>query len=153
MVLVTDEVSAEVKEKSHMNHWEQICRVRGSVTIGGRTYELDGAGVRDHSHGPRDYTAIIGNRWSNMVFPSGKALMTMATRVAGNFIIGGYIYRNDGSPLEVIKLLEYPFVAGLDTPHQSIAADPLTDESVRKFGMIIQTKRGQEEITGEILHA
>lgn len=153
MVLVTDEVSAEVKAKSHMNHWEQICRVRGSVTVGGKTYELDGAGVRDHSHGPRDYTAIIGNRWSNMLFPSGKALMTMATRVGSNFIIGGYIYRNDGSPLEVVKLLEYPFVADLDTPHQSVAADPLADASVRNFRMLIQTKRGKEEITGEILHA
>jgi hypothetical protein len=50
-------------------------------------------------------------------------------------------------------LLEYPFVADLDTPHRSIAADPLADASVRKFGMVIQTKRGQEEITGEILHA
>jgi hypothetical protein len=153
MILITDEKVSIGQKESHLHHWEQICWVRGEVSVGGKTYPVNGTGVRDHSHGPRDYTAILGNHWLNVVFPSGKAMMLQATRVGDNFIRGGYIFRNDGSPLEVVKLLEHPFVGDKDTAHKSIAADPLTDPRCKSLGWVIQTKRGKEEITGELLHA
>lgn len=137
-------------------HYEQICKVRGTFTVAGKRIAFDGAGVRDHSEGARDYAPVIGNFWLNAYFAkSGTAMMAQLTRSEnmGSEIRQGYIYRNDGSPLEVVKLKSAPFVNSIDTPANSVAADPLQDESVRKFSFELDTKDGVERVEGEIVHS
>jgi hypothetical protein len=64
-------------------HFEQTGRVRGAITIGERTVQVDGYGVRDKSWGPRDWGAAApatgtvggsgGTRASAPVVPSAPA--------------------------------------------------------------------------------
>jgi hypothetical protein len=152
--LVLDEETSETKRSQLKTaHWEQICRVSGEITFRGKTTRIEGGGVRDHSHGPRDYGPIVGSNWINALFPSGKAIMAMGMRLVGREINLGYIFRNDGSPLEVVKLIEQPFSVAEDTPARSLAADPLTDPKSKHFRFVLQSKKGREVIEGEILHA
>lgn len=152
--LVLDEESSEAKRgQLKTAHWEQICRVHGEITFRGKTTRIRGGGVRDHSHGPRDYGPIVGSNWINAVFPSGKAIMAMGMRLVGREINLGYIFRNDGTPLEVVKLIEQPFSVAEDTLPRSLAADPPTDPASKHFRFVLQSKKGREVIEGEILHA
>lgn len=151
LVLVDGE---EAKGKGHThktNHWEQLCRVRGELSYGGKTIQLNGGGVRDHSYGPRDYWPLVGSLWINAVFPSGKAIMLMTTHVTGFSFMVGYIYRGGNEPLEVVKVLEHPFLSNVDTPDNSVPADPLEDGAVRKSQFVFQSKKGKETIECELL--
>jgi hypothetical protein len=143
------------KQSWGSHHWEQICRVSGSMSARGSTTAFAGVGNRDHSCGPRDYGPVIGNYWSNLQFPDGTAFMAQLTRSAnlGTEIRHGYIFRNDGSPLEVGELLECPHVGTLDTPAASQAADPMSDPALRHFRFVLKTKKGPEEVEGELLHS
>lgn len=146
-----------MKEQSWgSRHWEQICRVRGEIRCRGNTLAVAGAGVRDHSVGPRDYAPVIGNFWANGFFPeSGRAFMAQLTRSAnlGAEIRHGYVFRNDGTPLEVVKLLESPPVNTATTSAASIASDPLSDASLKSLQITLATSRGKEVIDGELLHS
>ena len=137
-------------------HWEQICRVRGDIRIGGETLSLRrGCGVRDHSYGPRDYTGVLGNFWTNVLFEDGRAVMlqhTVSQKLASE-IRHGYVYWNDGSPLEVVELVESPDVSGADTPDGHETADPLAQDSLRRSRAIFKTTRGEQAIAWELRHA
>ena len=146
-------VKENAGEESKSHHWEQIGRVRGSLTVGGERLAFDGGGNRDHSFGPRDYTPMVSSMWVNAYFPSGKALMLMGTRVGPVFIQGGYIFRNDGSRLEVVRFVEAPAGEGDATPVGSVAADPLADPAQKNFRVVVATAAGEEVITGELVHA
>ena len=56
-------------------HFEQHCRVTGSVAIGEEKFELDGLGLRDKSWGPRHWQAIEWYRWCPMNFTPDFAMM------------------------------------------------------------------------------
>ncbi|MET0659047.1 MAG: hypothetical protein ABW110_12930 [Steroidobacteraceae bacterium] len=152
LVLVDGE---EAKQKNHPSktyHWEQLMKVRGEVSYGGKTYEINGGGVRDHSFGPRNYWPLVGSLWINAVFPSGKAIMLMTTHVTGFSFMVGYVYRGDGQPLEVVKVLEHPFLSNVDTPARSVPADPLEEGAERHFKFVFQSKKGREVVAGELVH-
>lgn len=134
-------------------HWEQMCRVTGEMSFGGKTYTINGGGVRDHSVGPRDYAGVVSDFWLNMLFENGAAIMAQTVRTESMEIRNGYIFRNDGSPLEVTEIVEGPMVNAVDTPRASVEKDPLMDESLRKFRFVIRTKAGFETIEGEIQHS
>jgi len=141
------------REQLKTVHWEQICRVHGEISFRGQTTAIVGGGVRDHSYGPRDYGPIIGSNWINAVFPSGKVLMAMGTRLTGREINIGYVYRGNNQPIELLNVLEQPFAVSADTPERSLAADPLSEDSTRRFRFVLEGARGREVIEGEILHA
>jgi hypothetical protein len=44
-------------------HYQHLCWVTGTVTVGDQTYEVDGRGGKDHSWGPRNWLAKIYLRW------------------------------------------------------------------------------------------
>jgi hypothetical protein len=44
-------------------HYQHLCRVRGTVRVGGETFRIDGVGGKDHSWGPRNWLAKIYLRW------------------------------------------------------------------------------------------
>ena len=142
----------EGSEKRKTHHWEQIGRTTGTINIAGQTHLFNGVGNRDHSFGPRDYAPLESSMWVNALFPSGKAMMLMGTRVAGRFINGGYIFRNDGSPLEVVRLVEAPTGEGNTTPACSMDADSIADPTSRHFRVVAASKTGEEIMTGELTH-
>ncbi len=86
------------------------------------------------------------------VFSDGMSFMAMATRVGANFIKGGFIYRNDGTPLEIIRLLRHAPIADADTAPGSFAADVLKDDGWKSFKLVLGTKQGEEIIDVETRH-
>lgn len=44
-------------------HYQHLCRCEGTVTIGERTFQVNGRGGKDHSWGPRNWHAKIYLRW------------------------------------------------------------------------------------------
>lgn len=44
-------------------HYQHLCWVRGTMTVGDRTFTVDGRGGKDHSWGPRNWLAKIYLRW------------------------------------------------------------------------------------------
>ncbi|MBY8863762.1 hypothetical protein K7711_45370 [Nocardia sp. CA2R105] len=44
-------------------HYQHLCWVKGTVTVGDQTFEVDGRGGKDHSWGPRNWLAKIYLRW------------------------------------------------------------------------------------------
>jgi hypothetical protein len=78
--------------------------------------------------------------------------MAMATRVGGNFIKGGFIYRNDGKPMEIVELLEHPPVGEANTPAGSYIADILNEPPWSRFSIVLGTQAGPERIDVEARH-
>lgn len=62
-------------------HYELHQEVSGTIAFAGRTLDLAGTGLRDHSWGPRDYGLIGTTTWIHGQFPSGRGVM--AVRVTG----------------------------------------------------------------------
>ena len=59
-------------------HYEQHQEVRGTLRVGDETFAIDGAGMRDHSWGPRDWTKMGRTTWIHAQFPnSGRSFMTV----------------------------------------------------------------------------
>jgi hypothetical protein len=153
LVLVDGEQAHGKNEKNKTHHWEQLVTARGSISYAGKTITINGGGVRDHSFGPRDYWPLVANLWINAVFPSGKAIMLMTTHVTGFSFMVGYVYRGDGTSLEVVTIIEHPFLTNKDTPPRSVPADPLETGAERRFRYVFEGSRGREVIEGELLHA
>jgi len=58
-----------------VSHYDQHQKVTGSLTYGAKRIALRGAGMRDHSWGPRDFARMGGHTWVNAQFPqSGRSL-------------------------------------------------------------------------------
>ena len=152
MVLATEDLSEADKQAKRSHHWQQVGRSRGEITVAGKTIHIEGAAMRDHTYGPRDYAAIVGSAWFNGVFEDGMAFMGMATRVGANYIKGGFIFRNDGSPLEIIKLLQHAPIADAGTLPGSFVADVLKDEGWKSFKLVLGTRGGEEVIEVETRH-
>ncbi len=83
-------------------HYEQLVRARGTVSVDGKTYAYDGAGWRDHSRGVRVPHAQRktwgGHMISSAVFPSGRAYLcsTYWDREGVITLEGGAVIDADG---------------------------------------------------------
>jgi hypothetical protein len=133
-------------------HSEQVCRMWGYLKYRGKYVRLSGVGVRDHSSGPRDYGPVIADIWFHGLFPSGAVVQTQVVRFERAEYKTAYVFRGDGTPLEMAELLAHPHVNDMNTPANSVAADPL-DEKDRTFQIVIRTKRGDELVEAELLHS
>ena len=93
-------------------HWEQIGKVKGTVKIGDRIYEIDKCiGQRDHTYGIRDWTGI-GNWFYFVIWFNENLALNPAAVVLDNGRIGsgGFIFRNgENIPIETIKLLDHSY--------------------------------------------
>jgi hypothetical protein len=69
---LTEDISTPVqrdedfRQKIAKNHFNVECKVDGHVVLDGKHYEVQGCGHRDHSYGPRTFTAgdsVVAYRW------------------------------------------------------------------------------------------
>jgi len=58
-------------------HYQHLAWTTGQVRVGDTTYEVDGAGGRDHSWGARNWLAKIYLRWHTCVLEDGTGFMLM----------------------------------------------------------------------------
>jgi hypothetical protein len=66
---------------------EQLCRVSGKITFGGKEHDFKGGALRIRRRGVRKIEGFWGHCWQSAVFPSGKAFGYIA-----------YPPRPDGKP-------------------------------------------------------
>jgi hypothetical protein len=79
---------------SHMaaGHFESVGRVTGSVTVDGRTTEVDGGAFHDRSWGPRDFSQIKSQRWAWASFGDDLHVCVFAVDVDLARREFGYVY-------------------------------------------------------------
>ncbi|MFA5629975.1 MAG: hypothetical protein WC997_00570 [Porticoccaceae bacterium] len=133
-------------------HTEQILRMRGEIRYRGKVISLSGVGARDHSSGPRDYGPVISDMWIHGLFPSGKLFHAHIVRFEGAEVVGAYVFRNDGSPIEQVKILEHPPVNTADAPLASLPSDPLRVNG-GNYRLVLGTESGEEVYEIEMLHS
>jgi len=142
------------KQSWGSQHYEQICRFIGDISYRGRTVQLQGSGIRDHSPGPRDYAPVISDFWINGLFPDGKAFNASLVRSEshGSEIRYAYFVEATGKPIELVEQISGPALNTLDTPAASVPSD-IMSEGLRTFKVVLRTPKGLETIDGEILHS
>lgn len=79
-------------------HFDQSMRGRGTITVGGERFEIDGFGLRDHSWGPRIWQAIPWYRWFPCTFDDGFAIcLMMVMQADGQYLETGFIHDGSGT--------------------------------------------------------
>ncbi len=86
-------------------HFEQHGACRGSISIAGSRYEIDGFGLRDHSWGPRYWQNTGYYRWLTLNFGPDLGLMGLVSETPGGEVSRGYVYER-GQPLRQIEKVE-----------------------------------------------
>ncbi len=80
-------------EEFARGHYEQLIHGVGTITVGDDTWTIEGDGLRDHSWGPRFWSAPFYYRW--LTANVGKDFGFMASRVArrdGAGTRGGFVW-------------------------------------------------------------
>ncbi len=151
------EESADPEKGFARAHYEQHMRTHGTIEVDGETFTIDGAGLRDHSWGPRYWQAIHSYRWLNVSF--GPELMITVSEVTpepGVRNQGGVVIR-DGN-VERITRVDIETETAPGKPYQRrIAAhvglesgERLTLEGdVRGFIPLRNRRAGMETYIGE----
>lgn len=97
-------------------HYEQLNRVTGEVTVDSQTYAFDGTGWRDHSRGPRGADALKdwgGHVIMGGVMPSGRAFgLSRYWACDGRITLDGAYVVEDGA-LNHVELNQIPPAAVL----------------------------------------
>ena len=131
-------------------HYEQHMRTHGTITIDGETLEIDGSGLRDHSWGPRHWSAIHSYRWLTCSFgPDFGIMVSEVSPSADVHNRRGVVVR--GESLTAIRGfdLESEFDEG-SRAHKRMTAklqleggDELTLEGEVKSYIPLRNRRGQ----------
>ena len=76
-------------------HYEQHCYARGTIEVGDERFEIEGAGLRDKSWGPRYWQAISWYRWCPMNFGRDFGMMlSVIGDGKGGARQGGMVFRD-----------------------------------------------------------
>jgi len=76
--------------------FEQIFSATGSLNVSGKTYPLEGCGLRGHVRGTRILGGMYGHTWTGGMFANGTAFgVQIFPRPEGGFFFSeAYIYKN-----------------------------------------------------------
>ena len=84
-----------VARETIADHLEASGRVRGTVTVEGRTHAVDGLAHRDHSWGPRDWSRIHSHCWVAGTTGPGLSFSCIVMQGAdGSFLRGAGVVRD-----------------------------------------------------------
>jgi len=95
-----DEPHERPGEEFAKGHYEQLVAAAGTITVGDDSWTIDGAGLRDHSWGPRTWQAPHYYRW--LTANGGRDWGFMLSRIArpdGPGTRGGFVW--DGGVLHL----------------------------------------------------
>lgn len=97
-------------------HLEHGGTVKGSFVIGGKRYEVDCTGYRDHSVSQRTMNTLDTETWANCVFPSGKVFSMLEVSREERQIRLGQVYRN--GKMQLAKPVAFPDLTSSEgSPH------------------------------------
>jgi hypothetical protein len=114
-------------------HYEQLVSVHGTISIAGQAIPFDGAGLRDHTSGPRNFTVFSSHVWSWANFGSGRGFILLHLVV-------------DGANLTRAVLLQDGELTAVDLHNSPV----LTDRSQPADPYVLEL--GEHRIAAEILH-
>jgi len=118
-------------------HYEQHMAGRGSITVDGERFAIDGLGLRDHSWGPRYWQAIHWYRWLPMNFSRDFAMMVSITCATdGTQRKGGMVLRNN----------EYVLIrdARIESTYDA-------DQCQRRMSVWASTDEREYRVTGKVM--
>lgn len=118
-------------------HLEQFGRITGTLSIGDKSYNINGLGERDHSWGVREWTAPKMWIWLTCQFSEKEALNVTKLAVEQGEVDAGFVHLNGMSvPLDAVSI---------DTKHGA-------DGGPKSFHMIMKDKDDKQyHIDAEIL--
>lgn len=118
--------------------YEQLFRARGSVSIGGKTQDFTGSGLRIRRQGVRRLAEFWGHAWQSALFPGGKAFGYIAypPRPDGQPTFNeGYLFTGDGDLIPA-RAVQAPWLTKL----QDVGED---------VSLVLETADGTVHIDGE----
>jgi hypothetical protein len=87
-------------------HLDEVGRVTGTLTVDGKTYDIDGRGAKDHSWGVRDWAKPKGWRWADLLFEEGPQItLWRATFDGTRWLQDGAVYA-DGEVFPITSFSE-----------------------------------------------
>ncbi len=79
-----------------VNHYEQALNVKGKIEKGGKSYDINCFGHRDHSWGYRNESKVSAWNWIAVQFPE-KTINMSLVRVGKAFMGSGFVSTRDGN--------------------------------------------------------
>ncbi len=118
-------------------HLEQFGSVKGTLSVGDTSYNINGLGERDHSWGVREWTAPKMWIWLTCQFSEKEALNVTKLAVEQGEVDAGFVHLNGASmPLDAVTI---------DTTYGP-------DGGPKSFHMVIKDKDGMSyHVDAEIL--
>jgi hypothetical protein len=126
----------------HPWRFEQLCRAKGTFTLAGHTYRIDGGANRIRRQSIRREAKLRGHCWQAALFPSGKGFSYIAypERSDGRPTYNeGYVFYGDGE-LVPATVVDAPWLRSLVATGEDVST-------------VLQTERGTVEIAGRSLLA
>ncbi len=120
--------------------FEQLCRATGTVTVGERTYTLDGGADRIRRQGVRRLGAFRGHAWQAGLFPSGRGFgyQIFPPRKDGLATYNeGYVFTGDGDLIPA-RVVSAPWLRELRPSGEDVS-------------VVIETAEQTHVINGETL--
>jgi hypothetical protein len=123
-------------------HYEQACRVTGTLALGAERWQIDGTGIRDHSRGPRVFGTVREHWWLSGQFASGRSFAVLQVINHGDEVAPlSYGYVSDGETLDGAE------VADLEVLEADAVGAPL------RTRFRLRTDAGEHLITGRVLQS
>jgi hypothetical protein len=100
-------------------HYEQHHEVTGELRFGDQRIELAGAGLRDHSWGPRDWKGIGDTTWFHGQFPeSGRSFMGISVPGRPPFEHYTFACVSDRASVHEVEFVTVPEVTAVYDPSE-----------------------------------
>jgi hypothetical protein len=120
-------------EEFAKGHYEQLIAGTGTIRVGEETWEIDGFGLRDHSWGPRFWSAPWYYRWlTGNIDASHGFMLSRVARRDGEGTRGGFVWEDgkihlcDGATVETET-------TGSDSYHRAITATLTSSRSEKSW--------------------
>jgi hypothetical protein len=100
-----------------LTHYEQAGRIAGQLQCGAQSWDIAGTGMRDHSHGPRNFAHFRRGTWVHAEFPSGRVFAALRMWTNDDNVALNRAFISEDGKLREVTPIDLPT---LDTEH----ADP-----------------------------
>lgn len=103
-----------------LTHYEQAGRVAGRLRCGERVWEISGTGMRDHSHGPRNFAHFRRGSWVHAEFPSGRVFAALRMWTNDDTVALNRAFISEDGKLREVTPTEMPTLESARSDPRSI---------------------------------
>ena len=121
-------------EEFAKGHYEQLLQATGTITVGEQTWTIKGFGLRDHSWGPRFWSAPWYYRW--LTGNCGDNFGFMGSFVANKDRVGsqgGFVWEGDGKLTLIDEVTVDTQWTGEEIYHKTLTATLKSSKSGREW--------------------